>query len=82
MLRAQVTLSLIGNQHSRLRNEHEPRQTCLCRPKSYDASLWVRAVTDWVSVAWTLVSLRPASLKYCLHFLFVSSLELGTKGET
>lgn len=38
-------------------------------------------VVSWVSVAWTLVSLRPASLKYYLHFLFISSLELGLKGE-
>lgn len=28
-----------------------------------------------------LVSLRPASLKYYLHFLFISSLELGIRRE-
>lgn len=36
---------------------------------------------DWVSVAWTLLSLRPASLKYYLHFLFISFLELGIRRE-
>lgn len=44
---------------------------------SYGASLWIRALGNGLGVS----SLRPASLTYYLHFLFISSLELGIKGE-